>query len=176
MLLWSDGTIALLCFGASLLHECGHLLFLLLFSADVRELVFSAGGIVIVRDQAFCGTLRESLIALGGIIVNLTLCFSAWLWHQTSGTQTTAVFCLINGTLALLNLLPVRSLDSYRVLELLLQRKQAEVRERCLRQVSLAAVCTACVCCALLTAFGVRNFSLVAVCIYLILLHGKRSA
>ena len=176
MLLWSDGTIALLCFGSSLLHECGHLSFLLLFSAGVRELSFGAGGIVIVRAHGFCGTGRECVIALGGIGVNSFLCFGAWVCYHRVGTQTFAVLCLVNGALAALNLLPVRSLDCYRVLDLLLQQWQVPRREERLRQISFAAVCAACSCCVLLFLVGIRNISLAAVCVYLILLHGKWSA
>ena len=176
MLLWSDGTIALLCFGSSLLHECGHLCFLLLFSAGVRELSFSAGGIVIVREHGFCGIGPECVIALGGVGVNSILCVGAWVCYHRTGTQTFAVLCLVNGALAVLNLLPVRSLDCYRVLELLLQQWRVPRREKRLRLVSFVSVCAACFCCVLLFIVGIRNISLAAVCVYLILLHGKRSA
>lgn len=176
MLLCADGTVALLCFASSLLHECGHLLFLLVFSAGVRALSFGAGGIVIERSQSFCGTARECVIALGGVLVNLALCDFAWLCCRTTGSQTAAVLCLVNGVLAGLNLLPVRSLDCYRVVDLLLQQSGAEQRERLLRRVSFAAVCAACTGCVLLYMIGIRNLSLAAVCVYLILLHGKRSA
>ncbi len=176
MLLCSESTVPLLCFGSSLLHECGHLLFLLLFSAGVRELSFGAGGIEIVRSQVFCGTVRECVIALGGVLVNLVLCVTALLCRRGAESRTAAVLCLVNGVLALLNLLPVRSLDGYRVLDLLLQQSGTERRDILLRRASGAAVCAAFVCCALLFLFGVKNISLAAVCVYLMLLHGKRSA
>lgn len=176
MLLCAEGTVALLCFGSSLLHESGHLLFLLLFSAGVRALSFGAGGIVIERSQTFCGTARECVIALGGVFVNLAVSLSAWLCYRRTGAQTAAVLCLVNGALAALNLLPVRSLDCYRVLDLLLQQSGEDRRERLLRRVSSAAVCAICACCLLLFVLGIRNISLAAVCVYLMLLHGKRSA
>ena len=176
MLLCSDSTVALLCFGSALLHECGHLLFLLTFSAGVRALSFGAGGIVIERSRGFCGTARECVIALGGVFVNLTLCLTTWICYRSTRTQPAAVFCIVNGALAALNLLPVCSLDCYRVADLLLQRRGTERREQLLRHISFAAVCAACLCSALLFLFGVRNLSLLAVCFYLMLLHGKRSA
>jgi len=176
MLLSSGGTTALLCFGSAMLHECGHLLLLWAFGAGVREVSFGAGGIVIVRDGcAFCGTWKESLIALGGIFVNCLLCFAAALWYDKENTQTAQVLLVVNGALALLNLLPVQSLDFYRVLDLCLCRFDVPGRETVLRRVSLCAVVFFALCCAALTVCGVRNPSLWAVCGYLVYLHWKRS-
>ena len=97
MLLSSGGTTALLCFGSAMLHECGHLLLLWAFGAGVREVSFGAGGIVIVRDGcAFCGTWKESLIALGGIFANCLLCFAAALWYDKENTNFTQSQCILN--------------------------------------------------------------------------------
>ena len=175
MLLFSDGAVALVCLASSMLHEGGHLLFLVLFSADLRAVSFGAGGIVIERGAAFCGTAQECLIALGGIFVNAALCLSAALCYGQSGSQTAAVLCLVNGVLAGLNLLPVRSLDCYRVLDLLLRKKAAANREILLQRISFAAVVSAFAGCIFLCLCGVRNLSLAAVCVYLMLLHWKRS-
>ena len=57
MLLFGSGTVALLCFFSSLLHESGHLFFLTLFHVDVRLISFSAGGILIERrDGGSCSS------------------------------------------------------------------------------------------------------------------------
>lgn len=175
MLLLSDGTITLLCFVSSLLHECGHLVFLLLFSADIRAVSFGAGGIVIERSNAFCGAVPECFIALGGVMVNALLCFSAFLCYRKTNLQNAAVFCLVNGVLAGLNLLPVRSLDSYRVMDILLRRRLAEGAELTLTRISFASLVLFIVLCAAFYLSGVRNISLAAVCVYLMLLHWKRS-
>ena len=176
MLLTSNGTIALLCFGSALLHECGHLLLLWLCGADVREVSFGAGGIVIVRNGcAFCGTTRECCIALGGIFVNCLLCLGALLWYDIEKTQTAPVLVAVNGALALLNLLPVQSLDAYRVLSLLCEHAGVRDSATLLRRVSLCAVVAGVLGCAALTLCGVRNPSLWAVCGYLVSFHWKRS-
>ena len=75
----------------------------------------------------------------------------------------------------LLNLLPVQSLDAYRVLSLLLWHCGVQRAETILRRVSLCAVIVFTLCCAALTLCGVRNLSLWVVCGYLMYLHRKRS-
>ena len=174
MLLVSNGTIALFCFGSSLLHECGHLFFLRLFSVDVRLISFSAGGILMERRSgAFSGFLPECLIALGGIAVNLLLCGCFALCYSITEQRTFGVLGVINGALAVMNLLPVRSLDGYRVLELLCARRMPERYEQLTTCVSLTVVCVITAICICLFCCGLRNSSLAAVCVYLMLLHWK---
>lgn len=174
MLLCGGGTIALYCFGASLLHECGHLLFLAAFHADVRMVSFGAGRILIDRrDGCFCGFGAELLIALGGILVNLLLCAVFGILSTVQPNRTSAVLCIVNGVLAALNLLPVRSLDCYRVLELLLCRRRNERTELTLKRVSLITLCLFFAFCICLFCCGHGNPSLAAVCLYLMLLHWK---
>ena len=174
MLLCGGGTVALLCFLSSLLHECGHLFFLALFQVDVGLISFSAGGILIERrDGGSCGMLAECLIALGGIFVNLLLCCVFWLWYAATKNRNCGVLCVVNGALALLNLLPVRTLDCYRVLELLLYRKVPQKAGLLLRRVSLVAVCVSISISLCLSCCGHGNPSLAAVCVYLMLLHWK---
>jgi len=176
MLLSAGGTTALLCFGSAMLHECGHLLPLWVFGAGVREVSFGFGGIVIVRDvRAFCGTWKECVIAMGGIFVNCLLCFAAALWYDKEKTQTALVLLVVNLALALLNLLPVQSLDFYRVLDLCFAQFDVSGRETILRRLSLGAVIFSVLCCAALHICGVCNPSLWAVCGYLMYLHWKRS-
>lgn len=174
MLLLGGGTVALLCFCASLLHECGHLFFLMLFHVDVRLISFSAGGILIERrDGGSGGFLAECLIALGGIVVNLLLCGVFWLWYAATKNRNCGVLCVVNGALAALNLLPVRTLDFYRVLELLLYRRLPQKAGLLLRRVSLCAVCLSIIVCLCLFCCGHGNPSFAAVCVYLMLLHWK---
>ncbi len=176
MLLSAGGTTALLCFGSAMLHECGHLLPLWAFGAGVEEVSFGAGGIVIVRGRGtFCGVWKECLIALGGIFVNCLLCFAAALWYDIERTQTALVLLVVNGALALLNMLPVQSLDFWRVLVLLCGHHGIQACDLLLRRVSLGAVVAFALLCAALTVCGVRNPSLWAVCGYLMYLHWKRS-
>ncbi len=174
MLLCGGGTVALLCFGASLLHECGHLLFLSVFHADVRLVSLGAGRILIDRrDGGNCGFFAELMIALGGILVNLLLCVVFGISYALRPSRTSGVMCVVNGVLAFLNLLPVRSLDCIRVMELLLQRCSAEQPDLILNRVSSATVCLFSAFCICLFCCGLGNPSLAAVCVYLIFLHWK---
>lgn len=174
MLLCGGGTVALLCFCSSLLHECGHLFFLWLFHVDVKLISVGAGGILIERrDGGFCGSRAECLIALGGILVNLVLCGVFLLWYAVAKNRICGVLCVVNGALAVLNLLPVRTLDCYRVLELLLYCRKPEKAGRVLRRVSFCAACLSCGVCVCLFCCGRGNPSFAAVCVYLMLLHWK---
>ena len=173
MLLCSNGTVALLCFGSSMLHECGHLLLLACFSGGVRQVTFSAGGVILERESgSFCGRAKECLIALGGVLVNALLCAAGGLRYGKTQSRTAAVLLFVNGALAALNLLPVHALDAYRVLELLF----GETNDRLLDRLSLAAVCCFAALCVCLFFCGIRNISLLAVCGYLMHLHRKRSS
>ncbi|MBR6314640.1 MAG: hypothetical protein IKR49_08425 [Clostridia bacterium] len=174
MLLSGSGTVALLCFFSSLLHESGHLFFLALFHVDVRLISFSAGGILIERrDGGSCGLSGECLIALGGVIVNCLLCGAFWFCYAATNNRNCGVLCVVNGALAAMNLLPVRTLDSYRVLELLLYHRSPEKAGSALRRVSFGAVCISIFVCLCLFCCGHGNPSLAAVCVYLMLMHWK---
>ena len=173
-MLLCGGTVALLCFAASLLHECGHLLFLSLYDADFSMISFGAGGVVIERrDDCFCGFLPECMIALGGIFMNLLLCAVCGGVYCVNRSQVCGVLCVVNGVIAAVNLLPVRSLDCSRFFELLLFRFGCERTEPILKRVSLCTVCLFTLGCVCLFCCGFGNPSLAAVCVYMILLHWK---
>jgi Zn-dependent protease len=87
------------------LHESAHLAMAYLAGVRVKHIGLSWKGPYIVREA---GTpIKNTLISLAGPGINLLLCVLCWHLSQT--------FTLVNGFLALLNLLPIPSSDGLRV-------------------------------------------------------------
>jgi Zn-dependent protease len=96
---WGSAALAIL------LHEFGHLAAAYLSGVRVKQVGLSWKGPYIVREP---GTpVQNTVISLSGPGINLVLC--ALCWHL-SGT-----FAFVNGFLAVMNLLPIRSSDGLRV-------------------------------------------------------------
>ena len=95
------GSVAL----AVLLHESAHLAAAYLGGVRVKHVGLSWRGPYIVREP---GTpVQNTFISLSGPGINLVLCVLCW---HLSGT-----FAFVNGFLAVMNLLPIRSSDGLRV-------------------------------------------------------------
>ena len=177
MLLFRDRQTALVCFLSAMLHECGHLLLLGLFGARVRAVAFSGAGVVIERDDVLSlpGS-REALAALGGVAVNGMLCLLALLLRQMLPEKTFAALFCANALLGALNLLPVYPLDLWRALFAAFEgRVSREKLARVLMSVSRSATLLFCAFCGFYFWKIGRNPSLLAVCLYLLLLNVKRS-
>jgi Zn-dependent protease len=95
------GSVAL----AVVLHESAHLATAYLAGVRVKHVGLNWRGPYIVREPGTA--LQNTFISLSGPIMNLVLCVLCWHW---SGT-----FAFVNGLLAILNLLPIRSSDGLRV-------------------------------------------------------------
>jgi Zn-dependent protease len=90
---------------AVLLHESAHLAAAYLGGVRVKHVGLSWKGPYIVREP---GTpVQNTFISLAGPGINLILCVPCW---HLSGT-----FAFVNGFLAVMNLLPIRSSDGLRV-------------------------------------------------------------
>ena len=95
------GSVAL----AVLLHESAHLAAAYLGGVRVKHVGLNWKGPYIVREP---GTpVQNTFISLSGPGINLILCVLCW---HLSGT-----FAFVNGFLAVMNLLPIRSSDGLRV-------------------------------------------------------------
>ena len=173
MLLLSDGKTALICFFSSMLHEGGHLFFMLVFSQKVSEITFSAFGVRIDREgEVLLSYKKAALIALGGVFVNFFLCAVSAAVYLFLKSREAAVVFFVNLFLALLNLIPADKLDMWNALYCLLMEKFDEERtENVLSAVSGIAVALFCLFCLLYFVFIGFNISLLAVCLYLIYLR-----
>ena len=90
---------------AVVLHESAHLAAAYLGGVRVKRVGLSWKGPYIIREP---GTpAQNTFISLSGPGINLVLCLFCWHWSQT--------FAFVNGFLAVMNLLPIRSSDGLRV-------------------------------------------------------------
>lgn len=129
-----SGTAAL-CLLASLLHEAGHIVVLLLFGRFPREVTLGLCGIRLVPDERPLGYRQEAAMLLAGPLVNLLM--GAVL--LAAGARPVAIAA--HGLLGLFNLLPIEALDGGRSLAVLLRLHFSEnTAARVVRAVSVAVL------------------------------------
>lgn len=169
MLIVCDEKIVMLCLTASLLHECGHLFFMLLYGEKILSIDFGAFG---VRIERACNTSlsykKEAIVALGGILINFFLAFLSIIYYYLMKSQTALIFALINLLTALFNCIPVYVLDMGRALKCVLMLISDEAEsERVLSIISIIFTGSLAVFTVLYSAFISVNVSLIAVTVYL---------
>lgn len=170
MLLFFEEKIVILSVLSSILHEFGHLFVMKLCNEKIEKVVFGAFGVRIEK-YAFSGIsyIKETAIALGGIAVNLILLFVSFLIYCVSDIETALVFGLINLLIALMNSMPVGSLDMGRAIKsLLLLKTDEEKAQKICEIISFVFFILFLAFTVLYCAFIRVNFSLIAVCIYLL--------
>lgn len=121
LMLWLEGGLpAALLFLAALLHELGHFAALRVYGIPVRRVDLEPMGARIVYDDALCPLGASAWIAVSGALVNLFVCMAVSLFLALAGGGTYQLpllfFAVANGFLALLNLLPLETLDGGRLL------------------------------------------------------------
>lgn len=177
MLMTAESNIALISLVSSLLHECGHLVFMYAFGNVPQRVEFGAFGIRIERPETSqIGYKKEAIIAIGGVCVNFILAAIGFVFYQCCGSQFAAICIFVNIFIALLNLMPVGMLDSGRFLRYILLMRVDEDKTECwLTRISnITVICFTVICVCYTVAFGL-NISLVAVAVYLIITNLKRS-
>lgn len=156
------GGAAAVCLLSSLLHECGH--FVMLAACGVRPGSVTAGIFGIRLEHRAADSRQSVLISLAGPAANLLAAGAAWAMglHQIA---------LINLSIGAMNLLPVEMLDGGQALYHFLTLRMEEEKARRLTTASsfIVIVPLATAAFYLLISNG-YNFSLLAVCVYLILL------
>lgn len=172
MLLLCEQEIVLVSLFSSLFHECGHLFFMLLFSAEPSLVAFGAFGIRIERGSGrFLSYGKEALIALGGVLANTIAVASGLAVYCFSGKLWGAKLFAVNGFIALFNLLPVRQLDFGRSLECMLSYKlKGDIVQKALTFVSESTVLILVALCVIYNIFVKFNVSLIAVTVYLVII------
>ncbi len=162
---FDDSNFILLCLLASLLHEAGHALAMLIVRDRPRRVTVGIFGICVERDRGYyLGYRALSLVSLAGPLVN-ALCFTVLWWlHQP-------VAAAIHAGLALFNLLPVSSLDGGEALYALLCARMSEEKATLIAHVvSLAVIFPLAIVGFWLLLSENHNFSLLVMSGYLLLL------
>ena len=170
MLIFFDEKIVLLSLLSSFLHESGHILAILLCKEKIDRVVFGGFGFRIERSSlGNTSYIGEVVIALGGIFVNFSMFLLSLLFYLLWGSDALFVFGVINLFVALMNSLPIKSLDMGKALWYLLLLKTEEDRAEIIKErVSLIFSLLFAAFTILYSIFIRVNFSLVAVSIYLL--------
>jgi membrane-associated protease RseP (regulator of RpoE activity) len=121
VLLWNQGRLLPYFAVPILVHECGHIIVILLCRVSVREIRFSAQGIEIRRDPTvILSDPAELCLCLGGIVANLLAAASLYLFCFQSLRMMLLVAS--NVAMALYNALPIGDLDGGQAVRLLTAR------------------------------------------------------
>ncbi len=129
MLIFSQQIIVMQCILSSLLHEAGHLLFMVIFGEKILSVNFGAFGVRIERvSKANLSYKKDALIALGGIIINFLLAFLGVMYYYFMKSENALRFSLINVFVAAFNCVPVNVLDMGRALRSMLMTKYDETK------------------------------------------------
>lgn len=175
MLLTSEREIVLVCLASSFFHEIGHLALLCFFGEKKLNLTFAFFGMRIERESvSSLSYKKEAIVSLGGVAVNFLLSALSFCVFKLNLQPIFLVGTFVNIFIASLNLIPAQMLDSWNFLRyILLVYYDEEKTLRVLEKVSNTAVLLFCAFCVFYTAFEKVNISLIAVCVYLIVLNFK---
>ncbi|MGN0487480.1 MAG: hypothetical protein ACI4GB_09645 [Acutalibacteraceae bacterium] len=176
MLLFCRQEVVLLCLLSSMLHEIGHLLFMIGFGRIPTLICFGAFG---VRIEAASGTAlsygQEAWIAMGGIAVNALLALCGGIFYRVTCSVFSLQFLLVNVMIAGFNIIPVGTLDFARAIRcFLLRRMEDEKAEKILDRISYLSVSLLLAFAVIFSVFGTFNPSLIAVSLYLLVITFKK--
>lgn len=125
---------------SAFIHETGHIVFLKLYKVKKPELYLGLLGAQIRADMAYLSYRREAAVYLGGAFFNLGAALLSLGAMRFFSDVRLIFFFFANLFYALLNLIPIETLDGGRVLEsCLLSFTDDPWRAQCIcRAVSLA--------------------------------------
>lgn len=118
VLFYSDNYIEILtALTACILHETGHLTFMILFKNYPEKIVFYGGGIKIIPDNKMLSYKKDIIINLAGCLVNLIIGSILLL------IDSFTLLGKLNIIIGVFNLLPFSSFDGGNVLKLIFLNK-----------------------------------------------------
>lgn len=112
-----DNTVFLASLFISLLHECVHLLFIILFRCRVSEICLSFMGGEIKRGEDTVSRIKEAVISLSAPIVNIIMGILLLIHNKNS------LVGIVSLLVGVMNILPYDDFDGGRGLRFLLQNK-----------------------------------------------------
>ncbi len=176
MLYFCDEKVVLSAFFASLFHESGHIIIMLLCKAKLKAIDLGLFGIRIDRaNSALLSYKKEALIALGGIIFNLCACLFFYILKIFCGNDTFLLFSAVNLLVAMINSIPNGYLDLGRALHFFMLCFMSEHKaERITEGISVICSVILLVFWLFYSLFVRFNLSLTAVTLYLAAITFKK--
>ena len=176
MLLTCDSLLVSMSLIASLLHESGHIIAMILCKDKIQTLKITAAGLRIDKINSMnLSYNQEIFIALSGVGMNFILCAVSSAIYFICGNKNVFGFLCINLIVAIFNLLPIESLDGAKALYFFLLKKVSD--EKACAFIAVLSIITI----ILMIVFASvsfyltkTNFSLLIVIIYLIILLTNR--
>ena len=175
MLLFSEEKIVLMSLLSSLIHESGHLLIMIYYGDRINYVELGLFGMRIEKEGTVLSYKKEALIAMGGIILNLLFAFISVAGFLLFKKEGFILLALVNGFVALINMLPVKFLEFGRCIVSLLNEKYPEEKvSRITQLISAVFTLVFSIMCIFYCIFIRLNFSFIAVTVYLNIITFKK--
>ena len=159
-----------MCCFAVIIHECGHLIMMLIFGSKPKKIEISLFEIAINDDsRQQRSNMQNFFIVFFGPFANFICFIMIFLLYLCSGINLLK-FAYVNLSLCLLNLLPVMSFDGGQMLYILLSCKYScQTAEKVVNIITFIALFPIAVLGFIILFNSNYNFSLLFVCGYIIL-------
>lgn len=146
---------AFYCFVFCIIHECGHLIAMLLLKRKVTSINFGYFGIKIFTDRKFLPEMKEAAIASGGPVINLFVAAILFIAGQEN-------LAIMNLALAFFNLLPVSILDGGHILSALFPESKT------VKTLSILCSVFLLISGIIIAIYSKKNFTLLIVSLYIL--------
>lgn len=154
---------------SSLLHEVGHLVFIITFCGKPQRLSISLTEFNISCDMSKLSFFQELLISTSGFVTNFFLSLVSFLFYLCFKSHLFYDFSAVNILIGIFNILPIKSLDGEAVLSNILSRRlSSETVDTIITFLSVIFLIPIAILGFMTLFTTVNNYSLLFVFIYLI--------
>lgn len=152
---------------ASVIHEMGHVVALIITGYRPKRISFEMTGICLNQNNHAISYLTEIFILLAGSLTNFLIFF--WCLAMEQQLDKVGVWAMIHLMLGIVNLLPMNALDGGKILRIILLQCCNVVRtDHIVFWVQLICVFVVTAFCILSVLTGKTNFTALIFCTYLI--------
>ncbi len=170
LLIFEDRASVLTMIVCVLLHECAHILAARSLKIPIKSLHFNMFGARIELGDPLGSYISEFAVAFAGPALNILLGVVGIIIYREQAGDRLLFFTLTNFALAIVNLLPISTLDGGRMLSSLAsQFFGSDAAERIMRFVSFAVIVLLWLISVFMWFYFEENISLAVLCMHLFL-------